>query len=83
MSRRAYYEVAGTSYNPMEDRIFTCLCAMPDDPRGYYCEEIDVVVHNGGGRRVNMAEVRRVAERELEANYVPGLAVRRIVRGGL
>lgn len=77
------YTICDGTYNQINDVIVTVLCAMPDTPRGQYDEEIDVKITNGGGRRYNQAEVRRVAQAELDANYAEGLRIKRLVRGGL
>lgn len=62
------------------DRVYTCYCAWPDTPRGYYDEEIDVVVLGHGiAARDNRAEIRRTAQAELDANYDAGGTVKKIV----
>ena len=61
-----------------DERLFTAFCDLPGSPRGSYDEEIDVAV--GGYGQANLAEVRRVVERELSEHYAPELQVRRIVR---
>lgn len=77
------YEVHRSWSHTLDDRVYTALCAFPDTPRGQYDEEIDIIVHGGGRRRPNMAEVRRVAERELAEGYAEGLTVRRLVQAGI
>jgi len=64
----------------IDRRAWTVYCAMPDAPRGWYSEEIDVVETGESHRRPSLADVRRAAQAELDAYYDPGLAIRRIRR---
>jgi len=65
-----------------DDYVYTAWCAMPNSPRGQYDEEIDLIVRAEGrrGRRPGEAALRRAAQAELDANYTPGMKVRRITR---
>jgi hypothetical protein len=57
----------------MSKWVWTAYCAMPDDPRGQYSEEIDVVATTPG-------KAREMAEELLKLEYDPGLKVRKVVR---
>lgn len=76
------YEICDGTYNQIHDEIWTCLCAMPDTPRGEYDEEIDVVVRDVSAR-VSTAQIRRTAQTEIDRAYEDGLAIKRVVRGGM
>ena len=72
-------EIHHSGLHNANDYVYTALCALPDTPRGEYDEEIDLIVR-GGGPRPGETALRRRAQVELEANYTPGMRVRRIER---
>jgi hypothetical protein len=62
---------------PLDAYGYTVFCAMPDSPRGFYDEEIDLVATV---RRPGETALRRAAQEILDRDYEPGMKVRRIVR---
>lgn len=61
---------------PVDQYGWTAYCSHVDTPRGMYDEEIDLIAP----QRAGLTEVTRVAQAELDANYKPGMKVRKIVR---
>lgn len=71
-------EIHNGATHKQTDYVYTAWCSHPDTPRGEYDEEIDLIV--SGGRRPGVAALKRAAQAELDANYEPGMKVRRITR---
>jgi len=57
----------------MVNWIWTCYCSLPDDPKGQYSEEIDVMA-------THRTKAKSLAEAVLKLEYDPGLKIRKIVR---
>ena len=59
----------------MTKYTWTAFCSMPEDKRGQYTEEIDVVADTP-------THAKQAAEKILETGYEPNLKVRKVVRRG-
>jgi hypothetical protein len=72
-------EIHDGATHGMDDYVYTAWCSLPDTPRGEYDEEIDLIVRNGRSRP-GVTALKRRAQEELDANYDPGMKVRKITR---
>ena len=62
----------------MNGTRYTVLCKMPDDKRGEYSEEIDIIAYERTGKTALL----RAAQNIIDEDYDPELRAMRVIRTG-